>query len=171
VFGQGSSIFLNALLHKNNYFDYSIYFFAQILPFVLFLIVIIYFFWVKKDILRFYSLCLVILASLAVSEILKFIFAHPRPFVAIAEFTPLFTFGGIDSFPSGHATVFSALATAVYFENKKLGIFFILCTLFMGIARVIAGVHYLGDILAGFFIGFLLVFMSYRFIGKLRNKS
>ncbi len=171
MLGQNSSIFLNTLLYRNNYFDYSVYFFAQILPFVLFLIVIVYFFWIKKDVFRFYSLCLVILASLAVSEILKFIFAHPRPFVAITEFTPLFTFGGTDSFPSGHATVFSALATAVYFENKKLGIFFILCALFMGIARVVAGVHYLVDILAGFFIGFLLVFISYKFIGKLRNKS
>lgn len=171
MLGQNSSIFLNTLLYRNNYFDYSIYFLAQILPFVLILIVAIYFLGIKKDLFRFSSICLIVLTSFAVSEILKFMFAHPRPFVAISEFAPLFMFGGTDSFPSGHATIFSALATAVYFENKKLGIFFILCTLFMGIARAVAGVHYLLDILAGFLIGSLLVIISYKFIGKLRNKS
>ncbi|MDQ5883099.1 MAG: hypothetical protein QG654_10 [Patescibacteria group bacterium] len=171
MLGQDISIYLNSFLFKSNLFDYFIYFLAEVLPFVLFGVITVYFFFIKKDSLRFLSICLIAVTSLALSEILKFIFSHPRPFLALSEIAPLFTLGGMDSFPSGHATVFGALTTAVYFENKKLGLLFIFGSLLIGIARVFSGVHYLIDILAGFAIGFLIVFLSYKYIGKLRNKS
>ncbi|MEZ4103583.1 MAG: phosphatase PAP2 family protein [Candidatus Paceibacterota bacterium] len=170
MFGQESSILLNSLLYKNNIFDYFVYFFAQIFPFLLMIVVFVFFLIIKKDIKAFLTVCLVTASSWSLTEILKFIFSHPRPFLSIPEFSPLFVFGGNDSFPSGHATVFAAVAMAVYFENRKLGIFFIFSALIISISRVISGVHYLADILAGLLLGFVIVYLSYKYIGKLRNK-
>ena len=172
MFKENSSLFLNNLLYKNNFFDYSVYFFAEILPYVLIAFALIYFLFIKKEVLKSLLLSLVVLSSLALSEVLKFIFVQDRPFLVFSEIKPLLILNGVgSSFPSGHAIVFAALATAVYFENKKLGIVFFIGAFLIGISRVISGVHYLQDIVAGFLIGFLVIALSYRFIGKLRNKS
>ncbi len=171
MFTGQSSIFLNSFLHQYAYLDTIVYFLAQILPFILFGVTIVYFLIIKRSIVTFVRLSLVILSSWALSEILKFIFAHPRPFMALSEITPLFSFGSNDSFPSGHATVFSALALATFFEHKKLGFIYIIAALLIGLARAISGVHYVHDILAGFLVGSLLVLISYGYLGILRNKS
>lgn len=165
------SVYLNSILFKSIFLDNLVYFCAQILPLVLLALIVYYFIFVDKKPIRFLSIALITLTSLALSEILKAVFSHPRPFLAVSEITQLFTFGSLDSFPSGHATVFSALATAMYFENRKIGTIFIIGALLIGLARVVSGVHYLEDVLAGFVIGFGIVFLSYKYIGKLRNKS
>mgnify|MGYP001558745976 FL=1 len=67
------------------------------------------------------------------------------------------------SFPSGHATFFFALATAVYFYNKKWGIGFFIATIFITVSRVIAGIHYPSDIIGGAFIGILVAYATYYF--------
>jgi len=171
MLNQKISLFLNGFLFESFFFDSLIYFLAQILPFVLFVFIAWYFFFHKKEPIKFLLICFVIAASLAFSEILKFIFSFERPFIAMSDISPLFTLGGTDSFPSGHALVLAALTTAIYFENRKLGYLFFIFSILIGVSRVFAGVHYLGDILAGFFIGSLFVLMGYKFIGKLRNKS
>lgn len=171
MLNQEISLFLNSFLFKSIFFDYLIYFLAQILPFVLFIFITWYFFFHKKEPIKFLLICFIIATSLAFSEILKFIFSSERPFLSLVEISPLFTFGGNDSFPSGHALIFAALTTAIYFENRKLGYVFFLFTILIGFSRVVAGVHYTGDILVGFFFGSLFVLLGYKFIGKLRNKS
>ncbi len=171
MFGQEISIYLNSFLYKSNLLDYFIYFIAQILPFILLIFVFVYFLVIKKDVKDFFLLALVIGFSWGFSEILKFIFSTPRPFVGITDFSPLFIFGENDSFPSGHATVLGALAMAVYYENKKLGVCFAICAILISLARVISGVHYLADVLAGLLVGFLIVYLGYKYLGKLRNKS
>ena len=60
------------------------------------------------------------------------------------------------SFPSGHATFFSALATALYFYHKRLGLWFGLGAVIIGLARIISGIHYPADILTGFGLGMLI---------------
>lgn len=171
MLNQNISIFLNSFLFKIPFLDSFVYFLAQILPFVLFALVVWYFVFHKKEPIKFLLICFVIIASLAFSEILKYIFGAPRPFIAIADFSPLFIFGENDSFPSGHALVSGALAMAVYYENRKLGALFVVCAVLISVARVVSGVHYLADVLAGLLIGFLIVHFSYKYIGKLRNKS
>jgi undecaprenyl-diphosphatase len=67
--------------------------------------------------------------------------------------TPLFIHGGYNSFPSGHATFFASLALAMFFYHKKRGWYFLLSALIIGLARIISGVHYPIDIVAGYIIG------------------
>ena len=89
--------------------------------------------------------------------ILKIIIYTPRPFEVFSNIVPLFSESGY-AFPSGHATFFMALAFALFFNHKKAGYVFILFALLIGIARIIAGVHFPVDILGGFILGFFIAF-------------
>lgn len=84
---------------------------------------------------------------------LKAMFAQPRPYVVLDVIEPMFRLGVWDSFPSGHAMFFSALSVAMYHYHRNLGALFVLVTVLIGVARVMAGVHFPIDILAGFGFG------------------
>jgi len=57
------------------------------------------------------------------------------------------------SFPSGHSARMSCLAVTLLFFNLPLGIGLSLLALLVAGARVLVGVHYLSDVLAGLLIG------------------
>ena len=63
--------------------------------------------------------------------------------------------------PSGHATFAGALAMAVFLLKKKLSIIFIIGALLIGLARIIAGVHWPVDIVAGYLVGALVSVLIY----------
>ncbi|MEZ4211253.1 MAG: phosphatase PAP2 family protein [Candidatus Paceibacterota bacterium] len=171
MIGYKSSIFLNSFLNQNIYFDYLVYFFAQIFPFLVFGFFVWYFLFKQQNLVGFLRVFLITIFSWGLSEILKFAFSFPRPFVLLPEVNALFSFGSQDSFPSGHATVFFALGTAIYFENKKLGCLFLIFGVFISISRVFSGVHYIHDILAGAILGVLVALFGYKYLHLLRNKS
>ena len=100
----------------------------------------------------------------AVSYLMKIGFALPRPFLRFEGLDPLFFYGGYNSFPSGHATLFASLATAIYLLHRKVGIIFILLAVLISLARVIAGVHFPIDILVGWVLGFTTSYFAFRFI-------
>jgi undecaprenyl-diphosphatase len=83
----------------------------------------------------------------------------------VGNFTPLVPETDF-SFPSGHMTFFFALSMAIYMYNKKWGIWFMAASLIMGIARIIAGVHYPTDILGGAIIGIIVGYFVTRLIKK-----
>ena len=87
------------------------------------------------------------------SYIGKHFFFRPRPFIRYSDIEPLFIYGSYDSFPSGHATLFAALAVAIFIHHKRAGIIFIVLALLISLARVIAGVHFPIDIFAGWALG------------------
>jgi len=90
------------------------------------------------------------------AEFLKSLFPIPRPFV-IDNFSPLTLTIPIDgSFPSGHTAASFALAISVWLHNKKLGLFFILIALTIGISRVLANVHWPLDITGGIIVGIVI---------------
>jgi len=93
-----------------------------------------------------------------VSEIIKYLFQSPRPFIMLNDVTPLFMHGGMDSFPSGHSAFFMALAVSLFFSHKKIGVLFIFFALLIGLARVASGVHFPIDVLCGFAIGVIVAF-------------
>ena len=65
------------------------------------------------------------------------------------------------SFPSGHATFFFAMATAIYLYNKKWGIFFFAATVLMTVSRVVSGIHYPFDIIGGAVIGIAVAYLTF----------
>jgi len=106
---------------------------------------------IKKAITEGFWVSGSVILAMAITYSLKYILHIPRPF--LAGITPLFIHGGYNSFPSGHATFFAALALSMFFYHKKRGWWFLVSALAIGLARVIAGVHYPIDIVAGYVIG------------------
>jgi len=105
-----------------------------------------------------------VVARLTIVELIRFFYHQPRPFI-VHNLNQLIPETGY-SFPSGHATVFFALSAGIYCYNKKLGILFFIASLLMSISRVIAGVHYLSDIVGGMVLGSVVAFGFYRLIEK-----
>jgi len=103
------------------------------------------------------------IAAWAISEIINRLFPVPRPLILLDDVTPLFFKGENDAFPSGHATFFSALATALYFYHRQLSILYFAGALAIGLSRIIAGIHWPTDILAGYVLGGVIAYVIYRF--------
>jgi undecaprenyl-diphosphatase len=95
--------------------------------------------------------------------IIKNIFMIPRPFVTF-NLIPLFMETGF-SFPSSHVVVISALSVLVWNKNRKLGIIFFVFTLLIGLSRIIIGVHYPVDTIAGLCFGVLAGLIAIWFYG------
>ena len=62
----------------------------------------------------------------------------------------------MDSFPSGHAMFFGALAMSLYFVQKRIGYMYFVVALIVGLARVASGVHFPIDIFVGYILGILI---------------
>ena len=96
-------------------------------------------------------------ARFGVAEFIRFFYHRPRPFADLSVTQLLAT--NEWSFPSGHATFYFALATAVYLYDKKWGIGFFAAAALMGASRVVAGIHYPSDIALGALIGVLVAYI------------
>ncbi len=96
------------------------------------------------------------LAAWIFSAVVKFWYLAPRPFAFYQELSPLFRYGEWDSFPSGHTIVAFATAVAVRQFYPRFGNLILILALMIGLARVIAGVHWPLDVFAGLLFGSFL---------------
>lgn len=97
---------------------------------------------------------------------IKFFIVSPRPFIILEKIKPLFLHGAMDSFPSGHATFFSALAVSLFLRHKRMGIYYIIVALIVSFARVASGVHFPIDIFAGWILGTIIALIFNRIFRK-----
>ena len=105
-----------------------------------------------------------------VAELVRTVWFRARPFVQL-NFAPLINQSSKEaSFPSGHATLFFALATIIYCYNKKAGIWFFVAGFFIAIGRVFVGVHWPSDILAGALLGILMGWILNKLFRKHAHK-
>ncbi|MEK7197893.1 MAG: phosphatase PAP2 family protein [Patescibacteria group bacterium] len=161
----------NNLASKNPVFDALIIFFADYLSYFLIIFFLAFLFFsgfqkwkkIKIFLLTFVSM---IIARFGIVSLIRFFYHRPRPFEAY-DVHVLITNNEF-SFPSGHAALFFAMATAVYFYNKKLGLWFFAAAILMGFGRVVSGVHYPSDIIGGAVIGILTSYLI--FLAILKNK-
>ena len=113
---------------------------------------------IKKEIVL--HALLSILVAWASSEIIKTLFPTVRPFEAYGRVPLTLTLVGKGSaFPSAHTAIAFALSTTVYLHDKKAGILFLICSVLVGIGRVMGNVHYPLDILGGIIIGTITAFV------------
>lgn len=112
------------------------------------------------------TIILIALAAWIVASIMKHLFYTPRPFLALPDVTLLLPHEADGAFPSGHATFYSALAMAMYFYHKKIAVVFAVSAVIIGIARIMVGVHFPVDILAGLILGPIIAYATYFLINK-----
>ena len=96
---------------------------------------------------------LIILAAILIATLIKFVVRRQRPRPP-GEFVT-FQYDAY-SFPSGHAARLAALAVSASFFDPILGWILIATTLSVAVARIVVGVHYLGDIVIGLALGVLV---------------
>lgn len=91
---------------------------------------------------------------LVVNNLIGLVWFRKRPFIKLTDTQELIFHQPDKSFPSDHATLGFALAIGFTLAGyKKLGYFFLIWTVIFSIARVIVGVHFPLDAIAGFIVG------------------
>lgn len=161
--------FLFNLANHNKFFDWLIIFFASYLAYLLAIIAVILLFTKEKDwrrrihIFSVFALAAILSRGL-ITEIIRFFYSRPRPFLAL-NISPLINHEVSHSFPSGHMAFYFVLALAVFFLlSRKWGWFFIAGVILMGLARIIAGVHWPQDIIGGIAIAVLCYFFVQKIL-------
>ena len=122
-----------------------------------------YIVWFKE----LFIVCISVVIAYFVTFALKIIVHAPRPFVALSNIHPLIVETPYDSFPSGHATVFFAIATAVYLYDKRWGTIFFIIAIIVALSRVISGVHFPLDIIIGALIGIIVASVAHRMFSRI----
>jgi len=108
------------------------------------------------------SLGAALFSRLIIIEIIRWLYFRPRPFMA-EQVNQLLEHSANPSFPSGHAAFFFALSAVIFLHNKKAGLWFLIASFFIILARVFVGIHYPLDILAGALIGIFFGWLIYLF--------
>jgi membrane-associated phospholipid phosphatase len=91
---------------------------------------------------------------------------RPRP-ETVSAIRPLVDHLPDNSFPSGHAIFAGASIFAAFFYTRRCIAWVLLITgIFMGLSRILAGIHYPGDIIVGYIIGVLGAYSIYRLRDK-----
>ena len=97
--------------------------------------------------------------TIAINAVITWLCWRYRPFVTL-DFKPLLQPLFLDhSFPSSHAAIAWALAGSIWFHHKKNALLALLAAALISVGRVLAGVHYLSDVLAGGFIGLIVAWL------------
>ena len=86
-------------------------------------------------------------------QVLKMIVARPRPCDACGVPLALVALPDANSFPSGHAAASMAVGVTLTAAHPLVGPAALAIAVFVAISRVKLRVHYLGDVLAGAFLG------------------
>jgi undecaprenyl-diphosphatase len=109
--------------------------------------------WFRSNGLRcILSVGLAFVATVLVCKVISHFVFVARPFVA-HEFTPLFPHVANTSFPSSLTAFFALVASTVFLAWRRMGWLLVGVTLWVGIACVYVGVHYLTDVLVGAILG------------------
>lgn len=140
------------------------------------LLLIFYYLVIRRH--RWYSIKIPAVAcgSLATMLLLKLWFSRPRPLGPLLG--PALGY----SFPSGHAvSSVTFFGLVIYFVWKKktlvpsvralLILLLVLVILLIGVSRVYLRVHYASDVLAGYCVGVIWLFISIHVLDRIEEKS
>ena len=101
--------------------------------------------------------------ALLVNQAIAHIWSRPRPYAAHADASVFVARSHDPSFPSDHASAAFAIGVAVLCFDRLFGGIFLAAAVAIATGRVIAGVHYPADVLAGGLIGAASALLVVRF--------
>jgi undecaprenyl-diphosphatase len=174
--------FFYNLAHQSVFLDNLLIFFAQTFPYLVIGAAIVFLLWHheifsaehpfralaqkwKEIVLVFFSG----IFAWILAHFLKILIHSPRPFAVFPYIHSLISETDF-SFPSGHATFYMGLAFAIFLSHKKAGYWFIFFALIIGIARIVAGIHFPIDILGGFILGIIIAYLVRIVYDKIYRK-
>jgi len=145
---------INGLANNSKLLDFIGVFFAEYLLWIIVGILVILFLIKKTRLMIIITGISIIFGRYIIAEIIKRLYSSPRPYLILDNVKKLISENhDYQSFPSGHTVIFFALATAIYFFNKKWGIVCFVLAILVGLSRIYVGVHWPIDIAAGAMIG------------------
>ncbi|MEO5635434.1 MAG: phosphatase PAP2 family protein [Candidatus Paceibacterota bacterium] len=144
--------------HRSEIFDAVAIFFAVYFPFIVVISAIIFLLYYRRSIKDFFVVFFASGLAWVIATTLKFYIHTDRPMVVFDNVQVLFDKSSY-AFPSGHATFFAALAISIFLIDRRIGYIFMFFTLLIGMARIVAGVHFPIDILGGFIIGPMVAYI------------
>jgi len=155
--------YINNFAGHSKALDFIGIFFAQYLAYGLIALIVILLFYPNNHrssnrIMVIVSVFAGLVARFIIKELIILFYHRPRPYMLLSsvyKLIPTTLTDNYQSFPSGHAIFYFALAMGLIHFNKKLGIYYFLAAVLMGIARVFVGVHWPTDIVGGAILGML----------------
>jgi undecaprenyl-diphosphatase len=147
---------INSLAGKYPVLDAMAIFFAKYFDYFLIFIVFLF---LLKNFKKYWrpvvkTVSAGVLARLGFTEIIRFFYKRPRPFVE-NKVNLLFNHSSSSSFPSGHAAFYFAVSIIIYSYNKKAGYLFFIASFLISLSRVFVGIHWPSDILGGAIVGII----------------
>jgi undecaprenyl-diphosphatase len=151
---------INRFAGQNKQLDLFAIFCARYLPYFLVLFLLIFSIVNKKWEIFVYPVVSALFARLVIDNLIYYFYKEVRP-AYLKTVNLLIPIPKNPSFPSSHATVFSAISFTLIFYNLNLGIAFLCLSFLIGISRVFCGVHWFRDILGGFAAGLFSAIIVY----------
>ena len=158
---------INSITGKSVYLDAVFIFLAVYFIFALALAQFL-FFWRAKRMDWWILSAITVAAAYFTKPLIGFLHFRSRPFVMEGIKKLIDKTSAETSFPSGHTLIAFTLALSVFWMNKKWGALFLFAAAVVAVARIVVGVHYPSDILAGAFIAFAVSLLMRR---KIYEKS
>ena len=97
--------------------------------------------------------------GLLVNQLIAHVWDRPRPYEAHADAQTWVARSHDPSFPSDHASAAFGIAFAVLMFDRLAGALFVAAAALIALGRVLVGVHYPGDVLAGAAVGLACAFV------------
>lgn len=144
----------------------------------IFSLLLVLFFLLRKKYRLTINLLTAFLLSGLVSQVFKNLIYSPRPRMFFLQNQYDYFIGGVSlsnasGFPSGHtASAFAAATILTLFSlNKRYTPYFLLAAVMVGYSRIYLAQHFLGDVVAGAFVGVAFALISYWLIQVIRPLS
>lgn len=154
---------INKYAQKWLWLDVVAMFCARTLPYLMVLVLIIFAVIIKSWQIVVYPFLSALIARFVIDSSIYFFYKKVRP-AYLKDTKLLIPIPKNPSFPSSHASVFSAISFTVLYFNITLGVVFLGLSMLIGISRVFCGVHWFRDILGGFISGIFSSLIIYYLI-------
>lgn len=138
------------------------YNFLPLIMFVSYGILIVFMFF--SDIKIFARITLSPLTVFAIVTLFRKIFNRPRPYEKFATTSVFGKNKKGESMPSRHTACAFIIAMAFMYVSIPLGIAYLIISTLIMISRVLAGVHFISDVIAGIAISLLYGYFSFFII-------
>ena len=152
--------------------DFTVLFFATF--FIWFLYVGLLILWFIDGRIKKEQVVHALLASLTawlIVLLIKHFFPTIRPFIRNGGEVDVLIRPTDAAFPSAHTALAFSLAVTIFMHDRRVGWFYLIGALMIGVARILANVHYPVDIFGGALIGSLVAvviekFHLFKLLGK-----